>query len=169
MYAQLPPDEIWPTVPARGNIYCDISTMCHPLVAPTLAENWKGAPPLWLCCGEEMLADQSKVIAQRAVSQECTVIWIQYETMPHTFPFLLKVPQTLHSLTSCANFCRACVHAAHGMTTQGSILDRFMSAKSVDVTQLINISFDEFKNGVRKETERQASEFARIMGRKSKI
>ncbi|MCJ1264974.1 hypothetical protein MMC22_004849 [Lobaria immixta] len=168
-YARLPPDEIWPTVPPRGNVYCDISTMCHPLVAPTLAENWKGAPPIWLCCGEEMLADESKVIAQRAVSQGCTVIWIQYEIMPHTFPFLLKVPQTLHSLTSCANFCRACVYAADGVTTQGSIVDRLMSTRPVDVTNLINVSFDELKDGARKEMNRQASDFAKAMVTKAKI
>ena len=64
---RLPHCEIWPTTPPRGNVYCDISAIYHPLISPTLAESWVDAPPMWFCCGEEMLVDDSKIIAQRAV------------------------------------------------------------------------------------------------------
>ena len=71
---RVPPCNIWPTNPPRGAMYCDTSTLCHPLVSPTLAETWAGSPPMLFCCGDEMLVDNSKVIAQRAANEGCTVV-----------------------------------------------------------------------------------------------
>ena len=104
------PCGIWPTIPSRGALYCDISAFCHPLrgalycdisafchplVSPTIVETWTGALPMWFCCGEEMLVDDSRVITQRPANRGCTVLWVEYEAMPHCFPFILDVLQKI--------------------------------------------------------------------------
>jgi hypothetical protein len=39
--SQLPMDEIWPTTSPRGDVLCNLSLLCHPLVSPM----WKAALP----------------------------------------------------------------------------------------------------------------------------
>ena len=49
--ADFPKDEVWPTTPPRGEINCDVSALCHPLVSHTAANDWRGSPPLFVCVG----------------------------------------------------------------------------------------------------------------------
>lgn len=80
-----PPDDIWPSDPPRADLFCDGSALCHPLVSPLAAMDWKDAPPCFIVCGEECLSDEDKVLAQRLNAQGAKVIWEQYEAMPHVF------------------------------------------------------------------------------------
>ena len=57
-----PPDSIWPTDPPRGEAFCHPTALCHPLISPTLCRDWTGAPPMWICSGEEVLADSMMLI-----------------------------------------------------------------------------------------------------------
>ncbi|KAL8732896.1 MAG: hypothetical protein Q9166_002497 [cf. Caloplaca sp. 2 TL-2023] len=82
---RFPSDEIWPTDPPRGDVYCDLSMLDHPLVSPLAAKDWTGSCPLWLAYGEEMLADEGKAVASLAAKQGVAVIWEQTEAMPHCF------------------------------------------------------------------------------------
>ncbi len=88
--ATFPHCEIWPTDPPRGDLYCDISMLCHPLVSPIAAKDWTGSCPLWMGYGEEMLVDEGKAVASRAAKQGVPVVWEQWEAMPHCFAILLK-------------------------------------------------------------------------------
>jgi acetyl esterase/lipase len=100
----------WPSDPPRGDLYCDLSALCHPIVSPTAATDWSGAPPLLFICGEERAADSSKVIAQRAFDQGVSVVWEQYEGMPHIFMQLMgKLPHSRMSMERWASFCVDCV------------------------------------------------------------
>ncbi|KAL8903064.1 MAG: hypothetical protein Q9207_004174 [Kuettlingeria erythrocarpa] len=83
-----PHDEIWPTDPPRGDIYCDLTMLCHPLVSPLAAKDWTGSCPMWFCYGEEMLADEGKSVASLAAQQGVTVIWEQFEAMSHCFSMI---------------------------------------------------------------------------------
>jgi len=40
--------------------------------------------------GEEMLVDEGKMVASKAAKQGVTVIWEQWEAMPHCFAMLLE-------------------------------------------------------------------------------
>lgn len=126
-----------------------------------MAQSWLGAPPMWLCCGEEMLADSSKVIAQRAAGQGRTVVWSEYEAMPHCFPFILKLPQSEHSFRSCALFCKACSENPSSLHSEGTVVDTSMNIRSVNVRALIGLSFEEVKKRAREEMEKQAKEFGK--------
>ena len=76
--------EIWPIKSPRVNALCDVTVLHHPLVSPVAVVDWTDFPPFWLCFGEEMMADEGKLMAQRAVP----VVWEQYGAMPHCFGLL---------------------------------------------------------------------------------
>ena len=81
---------IWPSNPPRGHPYCEISMMDHPLVAPAIARDWEGAPPMWFAGGQEKFADSAKLTAKTAAEQGVCVRYEEYEEMPHDFPSCLS-------------------------------------------------------------------------------
>ena len=86
--ARFPADELWPTNPPRGDIYCETSMMCHALTSPLAASDWRGACPVWFGVGEEMLADEGAAVASKMTKQGVKVRWEMYESMPHCFALL---------------------------------------------------------------------------------
>ncbi|KAF2135328.1 uncharacterized protein K452DRAFT_208645, partial [Aplosporella prunicola CBS 121167] len=88
--ARFPPCEAWPTNPPRVDLYCEGSALTHPLVSPLSAPDWADCPPVLFIVGEEMMADESKVLAHRMVRQGVSVVWGQYEAMPHCFALMLE-------------------------------------------------------------------------------
>lgn len=126
--SRFPADDAWPSKPSRGDIFCDLSLLDHPLVSVLGAESWEGAPPLWLCTGEEMLTDEDKTVAARAATQGVKVVFEQYEAMPHCFAMLLPtLPSSDQCLRSWGEFCRKCVEDAASLQTKG----RFTAAKTL--------------------------------------
>lgn len=108
--SQLPKDDIWPTSPPRGDVFCDLSLLCHPLVSPIVAKDWSRCPPMFFITGEELLTDENKVVAVRAAEQGVTVVWEQYEAMPHVFPMIFPDLQTsTRCLNSIGYFARNCI------------------------------------------------------------
>ncbi len=86
------PCTAWPATPPRCDLYCDGSMLCHPLVSPlaATAESWTGAPPMFFCVGEEMLADEIRIVARRCAKAGVKVRWEGFEAMPHVFAMLLE-------------------------------------------------------------------------------
>lgn len=107
-----------------------------------------------------MLVDGSKVIAQRAASDGCTIIWAEYEAMPHCFPFILELPQTEHSFRNCASFCKTCVEKSSSLRSEGTVINTSMQTRSVDIGSLIELSFGEVKKRAQHEMKRQIEEFS---------
>lgn len=87
--SRFPKDSIWPSTPARGDLFCTLSLLDHPLVSPVMAKDWSHSPPLYFNTGEEMLTDEIKVVASRAAQQNVKVVFEQYQAMPHCFAMLL--------------------------------------------------------------------------------
>lgn len=85
-----PPCKIWPSSPPRNNLYVEDALLCHPLVSPLAAKpgGWEGACPLFMESGEELLSDENRHVASVAASQGVTVIWEEFEAMPHCFAML---------------------------------------------------------------------------------
>lgn len=106
-----------------------------PLVRPTAAADWTGAPPSLFLCGEGRGADSNKVVAQRALSQGSCAVWEQYEVMPHGFMLLLK---SSHSRSCLSKDGRASVGSVSKKPVPrrggGNFIDvETLSAKEVDV------------------------------------
>lgn len=61
---------------------------------------------MWLGYGEEMLADEGKAVASLAAKQGVTVIWEQFEAMPHCFPMIFdQLPASRKYNKDWADFC----------------------------------------------------------------
>ncbi|KAI4189434.1 MAG: hypothetical protein L6R41_001485 [Letrouitia leprolyta] len=116
--SRFPPDEIWPADPPRGDVYCELSVLCHPLVSPLAAKDWTGSGPMWLGYGEEMLADEGKAVASLAAKQGVTVIWEQFEAMPHCFSMIID--QSLAGRKYNKDWADFCATVAGGTTGEGA-------------------------------------------------
>lgn len=83
----LPEDDIWPTKPPRAEIFCRASTLTHPLCSPlaATAKHWEGAPPVFMCLGNEGLEDEIVVLARRIYQAGSKVEFVGYEGQPHCF------------------------------------------------------------------------------------
>lgn len=126
-----PKDDIWPTDPPRGDTFCDLSLLSHPLVSQLAAADWTNSPPMWIAAGDEMLYDEDVVVALRAKEQGVTVQWEHYEAMPHCFSMLLP---HLSTSTSCyANWGQFAKDCAGGAVKTKSILVRAKTAKEEQV------------------------------------
>lgn len=133
-----PSDSVWPSNPPRYDPYCDDALLSHPLVAPATTVDWKGAPPFWIACGEERLADSSKIIAQTAASQGVLVLWEQYQAMPHTWALIFpKWPQSIRCMASWAHACRSFANPQARLLTEGKYIHaKHMNEENVLVTEL---------------------------------
>ncbi|KAL9130349.1 MAG: hypothetical protein Q9217_001451 [Psora testacea] len=106
-----PRDAIWPATPPRYSAYCEGTALCHPLISPTAVKDWRGAPRMWIACGEESVRDANMVIARQAATQGVSVWWEEYVGMPHIFPLLPGLegtPQARRCLEGWAQFVEAC-------------------------------------------------------------
>lgn len=105
-----PACEIWPTSPVRGDIYCDTSMLCHPLVSVLAAQDWRGSCPLWFGYGQEMMLDEGRAVARRAARQGVSVVWDEWEAMPHCFAQLLQhLPASKKLNAQWTGFCEQVV------------------------------------------------------------
>ncbi|KAL2755881.1 hypothetical protein ACRALDRAFT_1076683 [Sodiomyces alcalophilus JCM 7366] len=84
-----PPCSAWPASPPRRHLYASDSLVAHPLVTLVMARDWTGAPPVYLCTGWELLADEDKFAARMFHSQGVRVVFEEYEAMPHCFAMVL--------------------------------------------------------------------------------
>lgn len=139
---KFPPCPAWPTTPPRVDMYCEGSALCHPLVSPLAAKSWAGAPPIFFVCGEEMLADESMVLAQRAARQGVKVVWEQFEAMPHCFALVLEG----HAggrvcFSDTAGFVKRVVGTPESVETEGVFVKaKSLERQKIEVEKLIDIS-----------------------------
>ena len=135
--SSFPPCEIWPTDPPRGDLYCDTTILCHPLVSPLAANDWTGCCPLWISCGEEMLADEIRNLAAKAAKQGVAVEFEQWEAMPHCFALIfLGSPMSKRCFTDWTDFYTKVVKG-ESVSTKGLWFQaKTQKEKQVDVTGL---------------------------------
>ncbi|KAJ6439339.1 lipase/esterase [Purpureocillium lavendulum] len=140
--AQSPPCEVWPTDPPRVDLFCEGSALAHPLVSPLAAASWAGSPPLFVVCGEEVLARECKLFAQKAARQGVPVVWEQYEAMPHCFALFLDwTPGTAMSFAGWTKFVQDAVRKPSQITTTGHFVTaEKLDRRSVDVCGLTHRS-----------------------------
>lgn len=83
--AKRPACAAWPATPPRRHVYVNDELLNHPLVSVILADSWKGSPPIWMCTGWELLADEDRYVAKKMWRDGVTVRYEEYEGMPHCF------------------------------------------------------------------------------------
>lgn len=169
--ARFPSDKVWPTDPPRGDIYCEVSMMCHPLISPLATSDWGGACPVWLGVGEEMLADEGAAVASKMAKQGVKVRWEMYEAMPHVFAIALEIcglGATKKFFDHWAGFCTT-VAAGKGIDTRGTIYEaKTCREREINVEELNPLSEEEVMRRMRaaQEARREGTEGeAKVMPR----
>ncbi|KAF2500384.1 hypothetical protein BU16DRAFT_245617 [Lophium mytilinum] len=137
-----PPDSVWPTDPPRLDIFCEGSALCHPLVSPLAAMSWEKSPPIFVVSGDETLADECSVFAQRLARQGVKVVWDRFEAMPHCFAMVLEgLEGSKMCFADYTDFCKRVVHIPGSIKTEGYFISaKTLAKKHVDVEKLIDIS-----------------------------
>jgi acetyl esterase/lipase len=140
-----PPCAIWPANPARADLYCDGSAMSHPLVSPMAALDWRNSPPVFINCGQEMLADECKVIARRMNQQNVKVVWDEYEAMPHVFPSVLEGSAVAQAcLKEWAGFIKNAIEKPDEVETKAFFVTApKLEREKVSIEKLIEMSDEE--------------------------
>lgn len=116
-----------------------------------------------------MLVDNSKVIAQRAANEGCIVVWLEYEAMPHCFPFNFNLPQTDDTFQRWANFCSTCVERPYHLKTEGSRISKLAEAQPVDVRRLTKLSSNEVRERTQQGMQKMGRNFEEKMSVTSKL
>ncbi|KAF2863890.1 lipase/esterase [Piedraia hortae CBS 480.64] len=132
--------QIWPTNPPRGDLFCDLELLDHPLVSPTAAADWKGAPPMYHCVGEEMLEDDIRTLAKRAAEQGVAVQLDAFEAMPHCFALTAPdgTPLANVCMDSWARFCARPGHEG----CRGRFWDVKSRSKEFDVATCTDLTVE---------------------------
>ncbi|ERS99873.1 hypothetical protein HMPREF1624_03240 [Sporothrix schenckii ATCC 58251] len=111
-----PPCEAWPSNPPRRFIYIETDLVTHPLASLFTSDpkGWSGAPPMYVCVGWELLADEvAFMTASRLYNNgngASAVVFEQYEAMPHCFALVLsRLPGAKRCLNGWAGFIRQAV------------------------------------------------------------
>ena len=123
-----PKDSIWPSDPPRTDPYCHDSALCHPLISPAAAVSWAGAPPMWIACGQERLADAAKIIARTAAQDGVCVLWEEYQSMPHTWAQIF--PRWPQSIQCFASWAQACKRFGEGGNIGGESHGRYIKVEN---------------------------------------
>ncbi|KAI4604182.1 hypothetical protein KJ359_000310 [Pestalotiopsis sp. 9143b] len=129
----VPSDSIWPASPPRRHIYVDDAYLLHPLASLQLADSWEGSPPIYICTGWECLADEDKYLSSKLTKDGVTVVFEEYEGMPHVFPFLLgQLPGSKKCLDEITKFITSAVENPSSVTSKYTCV----KAKTCDESEI---------------------------------
>ncbi|KAI0887977.1 alpha/beta hydrolase fold-domain-containing protein [Annulohypoxylon maeteangense] len=101
------PDGLWPTDPPRRHLYVDDAYILHPLATLQMNTSWEGAPPMYVCCGWETIADEDRYLVSKLTRDGVTVVFEEYEAMPHVFVAVLpELAESHRNIQGIAKFIK---------------------------------------------------------------
>lgn len=120
-WAKYPACGIWPTNPARKRLYVDDDLAAHPLANLAMCRDWTGCPPVYICTGWELLSLEDRFFAQKLVRNGVTVVFEEYEAMPHVFALVLTdTPNAQRCYERWSSFIRAAVEDPSGIQSSAT-------------------------------------------------
>lgn len=146
----IPPCEAWPANPPRRNLYIADDLAAHPLASLVMARSWKGAPPIYLCTGWEILAYEDKFLARQLEADGVRVVFEEYEGMPHCFAMMLQnAPSTPRCFKGWASFISTVVENPDSIKSS-AVMIKSKSGKedSLRFDQLSDASEEDFRRRV---------------------
>lgn len=160
---EFPPCDIWPANPPRADLYCESNALLHPLVSPLAASDWSASPPLFFSVGQETLRDEGAALAQRAARQGVSVVWREFEAMPHCFAMLLESnPGAPVHYAEFASFCREVVEGKAVESSGQFIQAKTLTRSDVDVkNELTELTDEQVVEFMRKGKDRIETKFRR--------
>ncbi|OTB09567.1 hypothetical protein M426DRAFT_316121 [Hypoxylon sp. CI-4A] len=155
---QPPADDIWPTTPRRRHVYIDDRYLVHPLACLQLAASWKGAPPVYVSCGWECLEDEDKYLAARLRRDGVTVMFEEYQAMPHVFAGVLStLPESHRNLQGITRFAKAACDDAV-QSSWRMIKTKTLEEVAIDPDALSSFTDEEVRELARRKAAEQQQE-----------
>lgn len=144
---QTPHDSIWPASPPRKHLYVDDAYLLHPFASLQLAESWKGAPPIYVCTGWECLADEDKYLVSRLTKDGVTVVFEEYQAMPHVFaPILGQIPEAKRCFNGWSRFITAAVENPGSLKSSYTLIKaRTCEESEIDVNTISSFTEEDLK------------------------
>lgn len=152
-----PADGIWPASPPRRHIFVDDAYLLHPLASLHLNSSWEGSPPIYICTGWENLADEDKYLAAKLTKDGVTVVFEEYEAMPHCFAMLLgHTPAAKRCFEGWTRFITAAVEGPKSMNSSyTTIKARTCQEVNIDVKTLSSFTEQQLQKMAKDRAERK--------------
>ncbi|SPO02666.1 related to acetyl-hydrolase [Cephalotrichum gorgonifer] len=146
----VPPCEVWPAKPPRMSYYADDAFLDHPLVTIALAADWRGAPPVYMSVGWELLADEQKFLASKLHASGVKVVFEEYEAMPHCFAMILsRLAEARRCFDGWTGFIRSAIEDPSGVESRGvTIKAKSLEEVELDLGSLCDLSDEDVKEQV---------------------
>lgn len=114
---------VWPSNPPRKFMYANDTLVSHPLVSPVTVTDWRGSCPIYVAVGWELLADENKFTIMQMANQGVTIVYEEYEAMPHCFGLLLPKAASFGKFhQSWAQNIKKIVNRPYEMKTSGTLI-----------------------------------------------
>lgn len=128
----------------------DDAFQAHPLVSLATAETWEQSPPVYVCSGWELLADEDKFLVGKLASDGVTVVFEEFEAMPHCFAMILtSLPGAERCMRGWAGFLKAAVENPASIKTKAvTIKAKTLEEVDLDVATISPLSVEEMKKRV---------------------
>ncbi|GKT94176.1 lipase esterase [Colletotrichum tofieldiae] len=144
-----PPCKAWPSNPPRTALYADDDLLAHPLVTLVMSRNWEGAPPVFICTGWELLADEDKYMARKLHEDGVPVVFEEYEGMPHCFSLILtKTPNAKRCFDGWTGFMKKII------THPDTIDSKAITVKAKTLEE-VSLTFESLLSNVSEEEMQQ--------------
>ncbi|KAK4128477.1 hypothetical protein N657DRAFT_585522 [Parathielavia appendiculata] len=144
--AHRPACPIWPATPPRKHLYAPDSLLAHPLVSLVLARSWRGAPPVYMCTGWELLADEDKFVAHKMWREGVKVLLEEFEAMPHCFALVMpQLREARRCLEGWAGFIKGVVEGGAGGCGVGE--SRFVTVRAKSLEEVVGNIGEVWKEG----------------------
>jgi acetyl esterase/lipase len=147
-----PACEAWPAKPPRKTLYVDDALIAHPLSTLVLPKSWRGAPPMYICTGWELLADEDKYLATKLVKDGVKVVFEEFQAMPHCFAMIFNgSPGSRRCFEGWTGFMKS-VTAGEGIAESRfvSITAKTLEETPVEVGTLSKFSEEEVRERVKR-------------------
>jgi hypothetical protein len=122
-----------------------------------MSHSWKGAPPVYLCTGWEILASEDKYFAKKLESEGATVVFEEYEAMPHCFAMILdKTANAARCYEGWGGFVRTCTQGGEVESSAVEISAKTLGEKVLEFGQLSDVTDEDMREQVQRKAELKA-------------
>lgn len=149
----VPPCEAWPADPPRMSHYADDEFLDHPLVTISLATDWRGAPPVYMSTGWELLADEQRYMAAKLHASGVTIVFEEYEAMPHCFAMVLgQLPASRRCFDGWSGFIKSVAEDPASVGSRAvTVKAKSLQEVELDLGDLAEITEEEVRERVKEQ------------------
>ena len=133
--------------------YADDEFLDHPLVTISLATDWRGAPPVYMSTGWELLADEQRYMAAKLHASGVTIVFEEYEAMPHCFAMVLgQLPASRRCFDGWSGFIKSVAEDPASVGSRAvTVKAKSLQEVELDLGDLAEITEEEVRERVKEQ------------------